>query len=49
MAYRLASDDGGYLLAASSGSWADTEFNLMLIFDRDGVLQRHALVRIHAP
>lgn len=49
LAYRLASDDGGYLLAASSGSWADTEFNLMLIFDRDGLLQRHALVRIHAP
>jgi hypothetical protein len=49
LAYRLASDDGGYLLAATSGSWVDTEFNLMLIFDRDGVLQRHSLVRIHAP
>lgn len=49
LAFRLASDEGGYLLAATSGSWAETEFNLMLIFDRDGVLQRHALVRIHAP
>jgi len=49
LAYRLARDEGGYLLAASSGTWADTDVNLMLVFDGDGVLQRHALVRIHAP
>ncbi len=49
LAYRLASDEGGYRLAASSGSWAGTDYNLMLVFDGDGVLKRHALVRIPAP
>ena len=49
LAYRLASSDGGYLLAASGGSWAGTHFNLMLVFDPDGVLQRHSLVQIRAP
>jgi hypothetical protein len=49
LAYRLASDDGGYLLATSSGSWAGTDFNLMLVFDRDDVLQRHSLIQIRVP
>lgn len=49
LAYRLARGEGGYLLATTSGTWADTDVNLMLVFDRDGVLQRHSLVQIRAP
>jgi hypothetical protein len=49
LAYRLTKGDGGYLISAIGGTWTDIDVNLMLAFDRDGVLKRHSLVQIRAP
>ena len=47
LAYRLAKDQGGYLLMRRREDWANVQYDLMLLFDADGVLQQHSLVEVH--
>ncbi len=49
LAYRLRRDRGGYVLLRRRDDWAAVQYDLMLLFDADGVLQRHSLVEVHAP
>jgi len=49
VAYRLAHDEGGYSLAGRRADWAGVRYNLVLVFDAGGVLQRHALVEVRSP
>lgn len=49
LAYRLAKDAGGFAVVRPQPGWAGVSHNLMLAFDADGVLRRHALVEVKAP
>lgn len=48
LAYRLGRDAGGYLLLKGGSDWRQVRHNLMLVFDPQGVLQRHSLVDIES-
>lgn len=48
LTYRLEEDEGGYsLLGARSQNWSG-KYSLVLVFDENGVLRRHSLVRVQA-
>ena len=49
LAYRLSKDEGGYILVGRRDAWWGVQYNLMLVFDADGVLRRHSLVQIRSP
>ena len=56
LAYRLGKNDTGYVLAGPEAKWRselvkwrDVQYNLILVFDLDGVLRRHSLVEIRSP
>lgn len=46
LAYRLRKDEAGYVLLAHQENWRSAEYSLILVFDAQGVLQRHALVQV---
>ncbi|MBU6510784.1 MAG: hypothetical protein KGR99_00570 [Betaproteobacteria bacterium] len=48
LAYRLRKDQGGYVLLRRRDDWSSVQYDLMLLFDAAGVLQRHSLVEVHA-
>lgn len=48
LAYRLRKDLGGYVLLRRRDDWGAVQYDLMLLFDAAGVLQRHSLVEVHA-
>jgi hypothetical protein len=49
LAYRLVKDDAGYVIVGQRNNWYGVQYNLMLVFDGDGVLRRHSLVEIRSP
>jgi len=49
LAYRLSKDKLGYVRVGPGNDWAGVQYSLILIFDGDGVLSRHALVTVRAP
>jgi hypothetical protein len=49
-AYRLAKDEAGYVIVGRRDSnWYGVQYNLMLVFDREGLLRRHSLVEVRSP
>jgi hypothetical protein len=51
LAYRLVRDEAGYVLVRGRRlvDWREVRYNLMLAFDAQGVLRRHALIEVIAP
>jgi len=49
LAYRLRTDEGGYALVTKREDWDGVRYSLILVFDADGILRRHALVEVHSP
>lgn len=49
LAYRLKKDQAGYVLLPRRDNWASVQYDLMLLFDASGVLQRHSLVEVRSP
>jgi hypothetical protein len=49
LAYRLVKDDAGYVIVGQRNNWLGVQYNLMLVFDADGILRRHSLVLIRSP
>lgn len=49
LAYRLVKDEAGYVIVGQRNNWYGVQYNLMLVFDGDGVLRRHSLVEIRSP
>lgn len=49
LAYRLRKTDTGYVLVGRRDAWYGVQYNLMLVFDGDGVLRRHSMVEIRSP
>jgi hypothetical protein len=49
VAYRLRRDEGGYVLSRWRENWAGVHYSMVLVFDSDGLLQRHALVTVNPP
>ncbi|MDP2240976.1 MAG: hypothetical protein Q8K18_12550 [Burkholderiales bacterium] len=49
LAYRLRKDAGGHILVGRRDNWAGVHYNLMLVFDADGVLIRHSVVEVRSP
>jgi hypothetical protein len=49
--YRVAHDEAGQYVKLEVGgsSWMDTDGSLVVVFDADGVLQRHSIVRVREP
>lgn len=46
--YRIARDKAGLYVSAGTGpDWNGVESSLVLVFDDDGILRRHALVGMH--
>ena len=48
-AYRLVKDEAGYVIVGRRDTWYGVQYNLMLVFDGEGVLRRHSLVEIRSP
>ena len=46
LAYRLATDDGGYVLVGQRDNWLGVQYSLILVFDDEAVLRRHSLVAV---
>lgn len=44
--YRLNEDEGGYTIKGAKGTRWSGKYSLVLSFDANGVLRRHALVRV---
>jgi hypothetical protein len=45
--YRIGGDgESGYFVRGASGTWYETNFSLVLVYDADGTLQSHSLVKI---
>lgn len=49
LAYRLKKDEGGFVLVSKRDNWFGVQYNLMMVFDADGILRRHSLVEIRSP
>lgn len=49
LAYRLRQTDTGYVLVGRRDTWYGVQYNLMLVFDGDGVLRRHSMVEVRSP
>lgn len=49
--YRVGHDEAGQYVKIESGgaNWMDTDGSLVLVFDPDGVLARHSVVRVREP
>jgi hypothetical protein len=48
-AYRLRKDEGGYVLVGRRDTWYGIQYNVMLVFDADGILRRHSVVEVRSP
>jgi hypothetical protein len=48
LAYRLRSDEWGYVLVRRRDNWECVTYSLILVFAANGVLRRHSLVEVHA-
>ncbi len=44
--YRLGKDEGGYFLVGSTLDWSEAQYSLVLVFDADGILRRHSLIKV---
>jgi hypothetical protein len=52
LTYRLKSDKGGFSLHRNdpgATGWEDVNYDLVLVFDENGLLQRHNLVAVRSP
>jgi len=49
LAYRLRKDEVGYVLLAHRDNWYGVQYSLILVFDDQGILNRHALVQVNSP
>lgn len=49
--YRVGHDEAGQYVKIESGgaNWMDTDGSVVLVFDADGVLRRHSVVRVREP
>jgi hypothetical protein len=49
--YRVSHDEAGQYvkLGVGGADWLDTDGSLVLVFDGDGLLQRHSIVRVREP
>ncbi len=49
--YRVGHDEAGQYVKLEVGgaNWMDTDGSLVLVFDADGVLRRHSVVRVREP
>ena len=49
LTYRLgyAPSEGYYLIERAAVGWMGVKYNLVLVFDAEGLLARHALVEVH--
>ncbi len=48
LTYRLGKDEGGYFLVGTR-DWSEAQYSLVLVFDADGILRRHALIKVRSP
>ena len=47
LTYRLGGNtQNGYFIAEPQKSWSNTNYSLVFVFNQDGILQSHSLVRI---
>jgi len=52
LAYHLGSDKGGFIVQRTKKDvtgWEDVNYDLMLVFDENGLLLQHNLVTVRAP
>lgn len=49
LTYRLDQDDGGYFVVRTHDGIGGVRYSLVLVFDRDDMVQEHALVDLGAP
>jgi len=49
--YRVGHDEAGQYVKIESGgaNWMDTDGSVILVFDAEGVLRRHSVVRVREP
>jgi len=47
LTYRISgSREKGYFVRDAPGTWYETSFSLVLVFDADGTLQSHSMVKV---
>jgi len=47
LTYRIGgSRETGYFVRDAPGTWYETSFSLVLVFDADGALQSHSMVKV---
>jgi hypothetical protein len=47
LTYRIGgSRETGYFVRDAPGTWYETSFSLVLVFDADGTLQSHSMVKV---
>lgn len=46
LTYRIGGDAQGYFIRETKNSWAGTNYSLVFVFDAQGILQSHSLVRV---
>ncbi len=46
VAYRLGRDEAGYFLVKSSRDWSEAQYSLVLVFNANGILRRHSLIKV---
>lgn len=49
MSFRLGQDDGGYYPVLKATGFTGVRFSLIMVFNEQGILVRHALVQVKAP
>jgi hypothetical protein len=49
LAYRLRKDEGGFVIVGRRDNWFGVQYNLILVFDTEGVLKRHSIVEVRSP
>ena len=47
LTYRIGGDaQKGYFIRETKSSWSNTNYSLVFVFDAEGILQSHSLVRV---
>jgi hypothetical protein len=49
LAYRLSRNTSGFYRAASKSGWEGVQYDLIVLLDENGVVQKHNLVAIRPP
>jgi hypothetical protein len=49
LTYRVDKEDDAYTIVESMRAWNGVHYSLVLVFDDQGVLQKHALVPVRTP